>query len=87
MAQEKIGSQFPRQAQGENPDRGKPYSAVIVQIFGLLQLFGPGIKAGNAGLAGAGACTVVFESSMGLQRVYSALQARLKTLPNSGSQF
>ena len=85
MAQEKIGPQFPRQAQGENPDRGNPYPAVMLQISGLLQLFGPGTKAGNAGLAGAGTCPVVFEPSLGLQRVYSALQARLIILPNSWS--
>tara|TARA_B100000780_G_C21041651_1_gene418021 strand:+ start:859 stop:1116 length:258 start_codon:yes stop_codon:yes gene_type:complete len=85
VAQEKIGSQFPRQAQGENPDRGKPNMGVIVQVSGLLQLFGSGNKASNAGLAVAGACPVVFEPSLGLQRVYSALQASLIILPNSWS--
>ena len=54
MAQKEIRAQIPGQAQRENPNACKPHARVIVQVAGLTQLLHPGVKTGDAGLAGHG---------------------------------
>ena len=54
MAQKEIRAQFPRQAQRENPNAGKPHARVIVQVAGCDQFRHPGVEAGNAGAPGNG---------------------------------
>ncbi len=55
VLEKEVGAEFPRQVEGENPDRGEPHTGVIVEVAIVHQFPGPGIEGVDTGLAVDGA--------------------------------
>ena len=64
MAEEKVSAQFPWQAQGEYPDRGKPHARVIGEVAFRDKLLGPLVKAVYAGGAGDGSFVTAAQEAL-----------------------
>ena len=87
MSHKEIRPQRPRQAQSENPDRGKPHPRVIVQIARIGQLPRPMVKAINAGFAPAGCFPILPQPAFGLDAILGRVQIGAVHVPDGGAQF